>query len=108
MQEIFSTEEWDEVLEQSENEPVLLLKHSSTCPVSTAAFNAFQKVETKLPKYFMVVQNSRPLSKAIEQDLEIRHESPQLFLLKNSKATWQATHYSIREAAINKAIEENQ
>lgn len=108
MQEIFSTEEWDEVLEQSVKEPVLLLKHSSTCPVSAAGFNEFQKAETDIPKYFMVVQKSRPLSMEIEQDLEVRHESPQLFLLKDSKSAWQATHYSIRAAAITKAIEELQ
>ncbi len=108
MQEIYSTEEWDEVLEQSSKEPVLLLKHSSTCPVSAAGFNAFQKAETGIPKYFMIVQKSRPLSLQIEQDLEVRHESPQLFLLKDGKAAWQATHYSIRAAAITKAIEELQ
>lgn len=108
MQEIYSTEEWDEVLERSSKELVLLLKHSSTCPVSAAAFNVFQKVETDVPKYFMVVQKSRPLSLQIEQDLEVRHESPQLFLLKDEKSAWQATHYSIRAATITKAIEENQ
>lgn len=108
MQEIYSTEEWDEVLERSLKELVLLLKHSSTCPVSAAGFNAFQKVETDVPKYFMVVQTSRPLSLQIEQDLEVRHESPQLFLLKDGKAAWQATHYSIRAATIKKAVEEYQ
>lgn len=106
MQELFSAEEWDEVLEQSTEVPVLLLKHSSTCPISAAAFQAFEQVETKLPKYFMIVQKSRPLSKTIEQDLEVRHESPQLFLLKDGKTVWQATHYSIRATAIAKAIEE--
>ncbi|WP_153731162.1 bacillithiol system redox-active protein YtxJ [Sporosarcina obsidiansis] len=106
MQEIYTTEEWDDLLEQSNEVPVLLMKHSSTCPISSAAFNAYHHVETDLPKYYLVVQKSRPLSREIEQDMQIRHESPQLFLLKDGKVVWQATHYSIREPAITQAIQE--
>lgn len=108
MQEIYTTEEWDEVLDQSNEKLVLMLKHSSTCPVSASAFNAFHRTETDFPKYYLVVQKSRPLSQEIERELEIRHESPQLFLLKDGKAVWKATHYSIMEPAITKAIQEHQ
>lgn len=107
MQEIYSTEEWDDLLDQSEQIPVLFMKHSSTCPISAAAFHAFQQAETDLPKYYLTVQTSRPLSMQIEQDLQKRHESPQLFLLKDGKAVWQATHYSIRESAIEQAVKEH-
>ncbi|WP_301110093.1 bacillithiol system redox-active protein YtxJ [Sporosarcina sp.] len=108
MQEISTTEQWDEVLDQSNEKPVLIMKHSSTCPVSASAFDAFRRTETDLPKYYLIVQKSRPLSQEIERELEIRHESPQLFLLKGGKAAWKATHYSIIEPAITKAIQEHQ
>lgn len=108
MQEISTTEEWDEVLDQSNDQPVLIMKHSSTCPVSAAAFAAFHRTETDVSKYYLIVQKSRPLSQEIERELEIRHESPQLFLLKDGKAVWKATHYSIMEPAITKAIQEHE
>lgn len=41
MQELFQVEEWVELLDQSNEQLVLLLKHSSTCPVSLSAFSEF-------------------------------------------------------------------
>ncbi|GKV66388.1 general stress protein [Sporosarcina sp. NCCP-2331] len=108
MQEISTTEEWDEILDQSNEKPVLMMKHSSTCPVSASAFSAFQRTETNLSKYYLIVQKSRPLSQEIERELQIRHESPQLFLLKDGKAVWKASHYAIMEPSITKAIQEHQ
>lgn len=107
MKEISTIEEWDEILDQSKEKPVLMMKHSSTCPVSASAFDAFRRTETDLSKYYLIVQKSRPLSQEIERELEIRHESPQLFLLKDGKVLWKASHYSIMEPAITKAIQES-
>lgn len=104
MQEIYTTEEWEDLLAQSEEVPVLFMKHSSTCPISKAAFNELRKVETHLPKKFLIVQTSRPLSNEIARDTDIRHESPQLFLLKQGRVVWKATHYTIQESAIRQAI----
>lgn len=107
MKEIKSIEEWESVIEQSKAESVFLLKHSSTCPVSAAGYHAFEKFETDIPKYFLVVQASRPLSNEVASDLGIRHESPQLFLLKDGKAVWNASHYSISKSKIELAVEAN-
>lgn len=107
MKEIKTSQEWKAVLEKSSNTPQLVLKHSSTCPISAAAFQAFRTVETDVPKQYLVVQNSRPLSNEIEEELGIRHESPQLFLLKNGEAVWNASHYGISESKIQQAIEDN-
>ncbi|MDN4606635.1 bacillithiol system redox-active protein YtxJ [Sporosarcina highlanderae] len=104
MKKIQSIAEWHSIVEQSENEPVFLLKHSSTCPISAAGYRAFEGFETRIPKYYLVVQTSRPLSNEVASDLGIRHESPQLFLLKDGKAAWHASHYSISHAKIKSAV----
>src|SRR5690606_30058325 len=52
MKELHTIEEWQEVLEKSKGEPVLLLKHSTTCPISTSAFSRVENFETDLPKYY--------------------------------------------------------
>ncbi|WP_082732003.1 bacillithiol system redox-active protein YtxJ [Sporosarcina sp. HYO08] len=106
MKEIQTNEEWQALREQSKSQPLFLLKHSTTCPISAAAYHAFDAVTTELPKYFLKVQDSRPVSNAIESDLGIRHESPQLFLLKDGEAVWQATHSAINESSIQTALSE--
>ncbi|MFS0689510.1 bacillithiol system redox-active protein YtxJ [Sporosarcina sp. 179-K 8C2 HS] len=107
MKEIRSIEEWEQVRSQSNKEPVFLMKHSSTCPISAAGYREFDRFETEIPKYYLIVQRSRSLSNEIESDLSIQHESPQLFLLKDGEAAWHASHYKISQSNIKSAVEAN-
>lgn len=47
----------------------------------------------------------RDISNAIESQLDIRHESPQLLLLREGKVAWHASHFSITGEAIKSALE---
>jgi len=46
----------------------------------------------------------KQVSNAIEQDLGVKHESPQLLILKDGKGIWQATHYHIKKTLLTDAI----
>jgi bacillithiol system protein YtxJ len=105
MKELQTSNDWKNVVEQSKETPLFVLKHSTTCPVSAAAYREFDASITGIPKYFLRIQDNRPVSDEIESDLGVRHESPQLFLLKDGKVLWQATHYAISKSKINKALE---
>ncbi|MCM3638622.1 bacillithiol system redox-active protein YtxJ [Sporosarcina luteola] len=107
MKEIRSIEEWEQVRSQSNKEPVLLMKHSSTCPISAAGYREFERFETEIPKYYLIVQRSRRLSNEIESELSIQHESPQLFLLKDGEAAWHASHYKISQSNLKAAVQAN-
>lgn len=107
MKEIRSMEEWEHVRNQSKEEPVFLMKHSSTCPISAAGYREFDKFETDIPKYYLIVQRSRPLSNEVEGELGIQHQSPQLFLMKDGEAVWHESHYEISQSNIKSAIESN-
>ncbi|WP_203248385.1 bacillithiol system redox-active protein YtxJ [Sporosarcina beigongshangi] len=106
MKELETIQDWQAVLEQSQEQQLFLLKHSTTCPVSAAALREFDELVTDIPKYFLKIQHHRPVSAEIESNLGRRHESPQLFLLKDGKALWEATHRAITKSKINKALEE--
>lgn len=106
MKELKTIGEWNDVLEQSKEGPLLVLKHSTTCPISSAAYSEFETVTTDVPKYFLKVRESRPVSDEIESNLRVTHASPQLFLLKDGEAVWQATHYSIKGSQIERAVED--
>ncbi len=106
MKELQTSNDWHDVLEQSNETSLFVFKHSTTCPVSSTAYREFDGCTTDIPKYFVKVQDSRPVSNEIESDLGVRHASPQLFLLKDGKALWQATHYAISKSNIHKALED--
>lgn len=104
MKRIKSVEAWQELLERSSEQPFLLLKISITCLSSLSAKKELQALETELPIYIVIVQMDRHVSSAIEKDLGVKHESPQLLILKDGKGIWQATHYAIKKSLLNDAI----
>lgn len=103
--EITSIPEWQNVLQQSKEKPVLVFKHSTTCPVSAAAYKEFTSFATEVDAYLVKVIESRPVSKEIESDLSIQHKSPQILLVSNGESVWNASHWNITEKNIEKAIE---
>ncbi|WP_313890939.1 bacillithiol system redox-active protein YtxJ [Psychrobacillus sp.] len=105
MKRITSIEAWRNLLETSKDQPVLLLKFSLTCASSLLAMKEIRALETELPKYIVIVQMERQVSNAIEKDLGVRHESPQLLILKDGKGIWQATHYKIKKSLLTEAID---
>lgn len=104
MKRIKSVEVWRELLEKSKEQPFLLFKLSMTCFSSLSAKKELQALETDLPIYAVIVQMDRKVSNTIEADLGVKHESPQLLILKDEKGIWQATHYHIKKSLVSDAI----
>jgi bacillithiol system protein YtxJ len=99
----------DHVLARSEERPQLLFKHSLTCPVSTNAHNAFQEYLADAPEVtvdysWLAVQKARPVSLAVAERVEIRHESPQALLIHERRAVWHASHWDITKDSLARAI----
>lgn len=105
VQELTKLDEWKQLLAESENMPVLLMKHSTRCPISAEAHEEFMKhtqVEA-LPgvRYARVlVVEHRPVSNAVAEDTGVKHESPQVLLLKDGKVVWNISHWRITAAAL--------
>lgn len=107
--ELTTVEQWHNLWDKSANERLFLFKHSTTCPISTAAndeFRAFAKeYDGKKAQFaFLKVRESRPVSNAIEEDLNVKHESPQFFILENKKVKWVDSHWKITKKNIEAAL----
>ncbi|KPV45737.1 bacillithiol system redox-active protein YtxJ [Alicyclobacillus ferrooxydans] len=109
IRELKTVEEWQALHTDNGGQKVLIMKHSTTCPISAAAWRAVQTFvnndETGKADYVMVkVIESRTVSNAIAEDLHVRHQSPQAILLQNGEVAWQATHWDITEKSLAKAL----
>jgi bacillithiol system protein YtxJ len=109
--EITSESEWATLLESSMDQPVLLLKHSTRCPVSSAALEEYEAYLADHPRdgidYVLVkVIESRPVSNRIAADTGVKHESPQMILLKDKAKYWSTTHWSITKKHIHAVLDE--
>lgn len=95
----------DAVLARSEEEPVVLFKHSVTCGISARArTRMMDRTADDPPVFELIVQRSRPLSNAVAERLGIRHASPQAIVLFRGRPIHHASHGSIRMDAIRDAV----
>ncbi len=109
IKEVTSMDQFHALLEQSEGRSVLMLKHSTTCPISAAAHQQYEKFISKskgnnIEFYLIKVIESRPVSLAIADEIKVKHESPQLLLFKDRNVAWTANHYDVTSSAIETAL----
>ena len=57
--------------------------------------------------FFVKVRETRPVSDEIAEELDVRHESPQIFLVKDRKQIWNTSHSQITEDSIREALANN-
>ncbi len=90
-------EQWQEILILSQEKPVFLFKHSSRCGVSSVVLSRFEKqIRQRDDSYFKLhIQANRDLSNWLAEELNIRHESPQLIVVKNAIAVANDSHYAL-------------
>jgi bacillithiol system protein YtxJ len=79
-----------------------LFKHSTTCPISAAAYREMSRYEG--PISLVVIQRARDISRQIETLTGVRHESPQAIILRNGQAVWSASHWNITTEAVESAL----
>lgn len=103
--EVSETNKLDELFAQSSEKPVILFKHSLTCPISHAAYEEVALLNDE-EVALIVIQDARGLSNEIAVRTGIKHESPQILIVNEGKVVWHASHYDITKAATIRALEE--
>jgi bacillithiol system protein YtxJ len=91
---------------RSNEAPVLLFKHSNSCPISAQAYKQMKQYKGDVS--IIVVQQARELSQAVEQRTGVRHESPQALVLRGGRVVWTASHFDITADAVEQAMKDNQ
>jgi hypothetical protein len=89
--EITTLEEWDEIISKSSERGQVILKHSTTCPVSSNALHEFEQYLKDTPNR--------------AEDLNVKHESPQIIYMKDKAKYWTASHWSVTKAHITAVLD---
>ena len=100
--EIHTTEELDDLFEKSNQQSVILFKHSTTCPISHGVHREVSNADADIN--LIVVQTARNVSAAVAERTGIRHESPQAIILKDGAAVYHASHYDITAADLENQL----
>ncbi|MFN2531727.1 MAG: bacillithiol system redox-active protein YtxJ [Pyrinomonadaceae bacterium] len=93
----------EDVIAKSKTSPVIVFKHSLSCPLSAAAYHEMEQMKYDIR--LVEVQTAKDISKQIADMTGIRHESPQVIIIRNGKAVWNASHYDVQAHVIEQAIQ---
>ena len=94
--------ELEKLIDRSKQAPVVIFKHSLTCPISASALERMKAYDGEVD--LVEVQRARDLSNEIAQRLGVRHESPQIIIVRNGQVIWDASHFSITAEAVSEAV----
>lgn len=99
MKSLHKIEVWEKVLKESKEKPVILFKHSNSCPDSADAHKKIKKLERQgaiaESMYIVIVQNAQEISDQVAEELEIKHETPQIIIISDGEGIYHASHDDI-------------
>lgn len=82
----------------STDQPVLIFKHSTRCPISSMSLNRFERGANESPSFvpfFLDLISYREISNEIAHRYHVQHESPQTILIHKGKAVYSSSHNGI-------------
>jgi bacillithiol system protein YtxJ len=98
----------EKMAEESHNQPVAVLKHSTRCGISRMVLRQFESSynikEGEVKLYFLDLLNYRDISNKIASRFNVPHESPQLIVLKDGKVIYSASHSEIDSGKLQEVI----
>jgi len=108
MEPLLTLADLDRALEESRVRQVVIFKHSLTCGTSAMAAEEMDQLDgDAIPDttlYIVPIQQARQVSDAIEARLKIRHESPQVIVLRDGQVAWHGSHFQVMAARIRKVL----
>ncbi|QNL50055.1 bacillithiol system redox-active protein YtxJ [Olivibacter sp. SDN3] len=101
--ELESIEELDSIVHSGSY--TVIFKHSTRCPVSSMAKRQFEfegdLIPEKTPIYLLDLIKHRSISNEIAERWNIRHESPQVLLVKGNQCIYSESHNDIEAAKVS-------
>ncbi|MEC8274053.1 MAG: bacillithiol system redox-active protein YtxJ [Bacteroidota bacterium] len=91
--------ELDKIKEDSFQNLQFIFKHSTRCSISKMVLSRFKSTNdsVSLSVYLLDLLNYRYLSNQIADSFNIKHESPQLLVIKDGECCKHSSHTSIHQ-----------
>lgn len=98
---VSTQEDLDQLLAASNEQPVVLFKHDYACSISVRAYFDLAKVPGDVS--LIDVERNHALSQAVASRLHVRHESPQVIVIRDGEPVYAASHWNISPDAVTRA-----
>ena len=90
-------EQLNNIIEKSQEKAQVIFKHSNRCSISSVALQRLQKANKPgdIDFYFLDLIKFRSISNQVAEIFKVRHESPQVLVIKDGKCIFNESHLSI-------------
>ena len=103
-----SLEQLGEIERRSAIKTQLIFKHSTSCGISRMVMNLFAEsydfLENEMDLYYLDLHSYREVSDETGYKFQVRHQSPQLLVVKNGIAVAHASHGAITEIDLRRYV----
>ena len=99
-----TSQDLDAALQASHEQPIVIFKHSNSCPFSARAQEQVANAKHDLEIYGVVVQYGKDVSDAIAERLGVKHASPQAIVVRNGEAQSHYWRDEIQETTLKEKV----
>jgi bacillithiol system protein YtxJ len=101
-----TSEDLTAALEASQDKPIVIFKHSTSCPFSARAQEQVANAKHDLEVYGLVVQYAKDLSQEVAEKLGVEHASPQAIVVYKGEAKDKYWRSEIQEETLKERVGE--
>ena len=106
--DLYSSDQLDILNDNSYHHLQVVFKHSTSCGISGMVKRSFQKAPSHPEKgvtyYLLDLLRHREISNSISEKYGVRHESPQVLLIREGEVVAHASHHSITSIDLNEWV----
>ena len=90
----------EQLLQDSNTNPVLIFKHSTRCSISRTALDRLERnwdasEVGHIAPYFLDLISYRDISNQVQDLFNVEHESPQVLVINKGQAVYHSSHLAI-------------
>ena len=98
--ELTELSQLEQIKNESNQQPVLIFKHSTRCSISSMALDRLERSWNPeelegLKPYYLNLIDYRPISNQVAEVFGVDHESPQILIVSDGKCIYHNSHMGI-------------
>lgn len=91
-----------EIAAQSQTKAQIIFKHSTQCNISADALAEMNHFKGEA--WYLDLLAHRDISNQIAEQFQVRHQSPQVIIIKNNEVVYHESHWRIKAETIQDKI----
>lgn len=100
--ELNNIDQLQEIVAASQTKAQIIFKHSTQCNISADALTEMNRFEGEA--WYLDLLAHRDISNQIAEQFQVRHQSPQVIIIKNNEVIYHESHWRIKAELLQETM----